>query len=164
MNTTEKPITPEEMLDTLARVKRLYENSKKPYMRFWFLFGRKNGKTTFLAEFMKEYTTVITAYERATKRAKRARKQMRLKLFIRSLFRKKTATAQMKSDGLSFQYSFIDEQPLARCCRCGKPATETHRAQKITPQNTESQSGALPVEKFLIMCHECHIKEHERRF
>lgn len=66
MQETER-ITPEEMLETLFRVKRLYrffKNSKTPI----YLIARKNEKSQLLYRFIREYSTIITAYERAERK------------------------------------------------------------------------------------------------
>ena len=58
-------MTPEEIFDTLEKVRKLYEFSKKQGFKLVFTLGRRNGKTQLVNRFIKEYNAIITAYERA---------------------------------------------------------------------------------------------------
>ena len=156
----ENTLTPDEMLDTITRVKRLYEYTTKHRNHFWFLRARQNGKTLLLAKFIKEYSLIMAAYERAEKKAQR---EERLKAFIKRFINKaKLHKKPYKSYGLSAQYAFIDEHSLVRCARCGKPADIAHKKKPITPHNIDNPSITLSEDNYEPLCHKCHIKEHER--
>ena len=108
-------MTPEEMFCTLAKVKELYEFTKKQSPRIWLSVGRRNGKTLMLRRFMREYKAVLVAYERAERKVEaRLRRSQVVRDFaskIRMLF-KPNARRVYKSwrqNGYSARYVVIDE-------------------------------------------------------
>lgn len=157
-------MTPEEMFCTLAKVKELYEFTKKQTPRFWWSVSRRNGKTLMLYRFIREYRAVLVAYERAEKKAEaKLRRSKAARLFaqkIRGLFRRRSALRETKcKDGYTAGAVYFDELNSSKaycihCARCGKLLRVTY--------NPPSESASVPLENIEYFCQNCHIKEHEK--
>lgn len=106
-------MTPEEIFDTLEKVRKLYEFSKKQGFKLVFTLGRRNGKTQLVNRFIKEYNAIITAYERAecTPRCWSFRRLLlRIKcLFTNPFSHKRIKALSAKHDGYSTCIICIDK-------------------------------------------------------
>jgi len=49
-----------------------------------------------------------------------------------------------------------------RCEKCGGVGEEVHHVVHVTPSNVEDLNVALNQDNLILLCKECHNKEHER--
>ena len=49
-----------------------------------------------------------------------------------------------------------------RCEKCGAIGTEVHHIIHLTPENVSDPEVSLNQENLLLLCNECHNKEHGR--
>lgn len=49
-----------------------------------------------------------------------------------------------------------------RCEKCGAIGTEVHHIIHLTPENVNDPEVSLNQENLLLLCNECHNKEHGR--
>ncbi len=49
-----------------------------------------------------------------------------------------------------------------RCERCGDVGTEVQHIIRLTPENVIEPEISLKQESLMLLCNECHNKEHER--
>lgn len=73
LRTEESGMTPEEIFETISGVEKLYVFQKEHPLKF-FRFARGNGKTRMAYQFIKEFSAIIAAYERAEKKLNRKRR------------------------------------------------------------------------------------------
>lgn len=66
-------MTPEEVLEIISGVEKLYMFQKEHPLKF-FRLARKNGKTRMAYQFIKEFSAIIAGYERAEKKLNRKKK------------------------------------------------------------------------------------------
>ncbi|MCF0118112.1 MAG: HNH endonuclease [Bacilli bacterium] len=48
------------------------------------------------------------------------------------------------------------------CEKCGKPGTEVHHKIHLTPDNVSDPEISVNQENLLLLCKDCHNKEHGR--
>jgi len=48
------------------------------------------------------------------------------------------------------------------CEKCGKPGNEVHHKIHLTPQNINDSNVAINQDNLILLCNECHNKEHGR--
>lgn len=49
-----------------------------------------------------------------------------------------------------------------RCEKCGDVGTEVHHIIHLTPENVDNPEISINQDNLLLLCKECHNKEHER--
>ncbi len=46
-------------------------------------------------------------------------------------------------------------------CRCGKPATEVHHIEHLSPSNIGDVTITMNPKNLISLCRECHFEEHK---
>lgn len=49
-----------------------------------------------------------------------------------------------------------------RCQRCGAPGSEVHHIIHLTDDNVKNPNISLNMDNLILLCKECHNKEHDR--
>lgn len=67
-----------------------------------------------------------------------------------------------KSDNWKIARAMKIASAGGRCERCGDVGTEVHHIIHLTPENVDNPEISINQDNLLLLCKECHNKEHER--
>lgn len=67
-----------------------------------------------------------------------------------------------KSDRWHLARAFVITRANGLCERCGKIGTEVHHIIHLTIDNVDDSSISVNPENLILLCKDCHNKEHHR--
>ena len=67
-----------------------------------------------------------------------------------------------KSDRWHMARNIIIARANGLCEKCGKVGTEVHHIIKLTPDNVDDVSISINPKNLILLCKDCHNKEHGR--
>ena len=67
-----------------------------------------------------------------------------------------------KSDEWKIARSMKIAAAVGRCEKCGAVGTEVHHIKHLTPDNIDDPLITINQDNLILLCNECHNKEHHR--
>lgn len=67
-----------------------------------------------------------------------------------------------KSDRWHLARSIVIARANGLCEKCGKVGTEVHHIIRLTPDNVDDPSISINPKNLILLCKDCHNKEHGR--